>query len=334
MSSIGGGTVHGVLRSLIADGVRLPVRLCSWSRARPRPAGLADPLLPPRERSATFSVIRCMRAPTATGSGRRRRVGRSPGRRGAARALGLAPREGCLVFIKDRFPAYITYERFEANQARLRGGQSLPGRVARRRPRRRRPAGRASPVRSVREADVRAVRAGRSAAVLHLQYPAIRLRVAAVSRRSRRPGRRPGWPSRSWRCSSRRPWRRASAAAEVEQRRRDGLRHWEQRLERARRYEADRAARQYQACESRRQPAGGPGPWSGGRRRRARAVQRLEADFDRFVRSQPRLVGAATGRERIRRLAGKCRRLHGRSPDDGSGWTGGRSSGCWWTVWC
>ncbi len=35
------GTVHGVLRSLIADGVRLPVRLQSGPDRRP--AGLADP---------------------------------------------------------------------------------------------------------------------------------------------------------------------------------------------------------------------------------------------------------------------------------------------------
>ena len=38
------------------------------------------------------------------------------------------------------------------------------------------------------------------------------------------------------------------AAAEVEEQRRRVTRHWEQRLERAR-YEADRSARQYHACE-------------------------------------------------------------------------------------
>jgi hypothetical protein len=89
------------------------------------------------------------------------------------------------------------------------------------------------------------------------------------------------------------------AAAEVEQRRRDAIRHWEQRLERAR-YEADRAARQYQACE----PENRLVARTLERRWEAalRAVQQLEAEFERFVRSQPRLLGA-TDRERIRRLA-------------------------------
>jgi hypothetical protein len=91
------------------------------------------------------------------------------------------------------------------------------------------------------------------------------------------------------------------AAAEVEQRRRDGLRHWEQRLERAR-YEADRAARQYQACEPENRLVARTleRRWE----ESLQAVRRLEADFDRFVRSQPRLLGAAE-RERIRRLAGE-----------------------------
>ena len=42
----------------------------------------------------------------------------TPGHPRSGRGAGLAP-EDCLVFLKDRFPAYITYERFEANQARL-----------------------------------------------------------------------------------------------------------------------------------------------------------------------------------------------------------------------
>ncbi len=91
------------------------------------------------------------------------------------------------------------------------------------------------------------------------------------------------------------------AAAEVEERRRQVVRHWEQRIERSR-YEADRAARQYHACEPENRLVARTleRRWE----EALQAVQRLEADFDRFVRSQPRLVGAA-GRERIRRLAGE-----------------------------
>jgi DNA invertase Pin-like site-specific DNA recombinase len=75
------GTVHGVLRSLIADGVSLPVRrqtgptAGSWSGG-PR-AG---------RRSATSSATRHTRAPTGTASGRPTRGGRRPGARGAAGA--------------------------------------------------------------------------------------------------------------------------------------------------------------------------------------------------------------------------------------------------------
>ncbi len=121
-----------------------------------------------------------------------------------------------------------------------------------------------------------------------------------------------------------------SAAAEVEQRRRDGLRHWEQRVERAR-HEADRAARQYHACEPENRLVGRTLERAG--RRALQAVQRLEADFDRFVRSQPRLVERGRGASAIRRLAGGSAGAVA-GPDDGRRRTGGRSSGCWWTVWC
>ena len=109
--------------------------------------------------------------------------------------------------------------------------------------------------------------------------------------RPRRPRSRPGWPSRSWRRCSRRSWRRASARRP---RSRSGggewLRHWEQRLERAR-YEADRAARQYHACEPENRLVARTleRRWD----EALRAVQQLEAEFERFTRTQPRLLGEA-----------------------------------------
>lgn len=89
------------------------------------------------------------------------------------------------------------------------------------------------------------------------------------------------------------------AAAEVEERRRQVGRHREQRIERAR-YEADRAARQYHACEPENRLVGRTlvRRWD----QALRAVQQLEAEFDRFSRAQPRLLGKAE-REQIRRLA-------------------------------
>jgi hypothetical protein len=91
------------------------------------------------------------------------------------------------------------------------------------------------------------------------------------------------------------------AAATVEQRRHQVTRHWEQRIERAR-YEADRAARQFQACEPENRLVARTleRRWE----EALHAVQQLEAEFDRYNRTQPRLLGEAD-RERIRRLAGE-----------------------------
>ena len=79
------------------------------------------------------------------------------------------------------------------------------------------------------------------------------------------------------------------------------IRHWEQRIERAR-YEADRAARQYQACEPENRLVARTleRPWE----EAFPAVHQLETEFDRFRRMQPRPLDAAD-RERIRRLAGE-----------------------------
>src|SRR5512135_1451009 len=91
-------------------------------------------------------------------------------------------------------------------------------------------------------------------------------------------------------------------AAEVEQRRWQVIRHREQRSERAR-YEADRAARQYQACEPEQRLVARTleRRWD----ETLQAVQQLEAEFDRFSRTQPRLLDEID-RERIRRLAGEA----------------------------
>lgn len=91
------------------------------------------------------------------------------------------------------------------------------------------------------------------------------------------------------------------AAAAVEQRRRQMIQHWEQRIERAR-YEAARAARQFQACEPENRLVARTleRRWE----EALVSVQQVEAEFDRFARTQPRLLGEAD-RERIRRLAGE-----------------------------
>jgi hypothetical protein len=111
-------TVHGVLRFLIAGWIRLPV---------PRQAGVDRGRLdwrpPCRE-----TVRHILRHPIYAGANRygfrptdtRRQL---PGHPKSGRGGGLAA-EDCLVFLKDRFPAYINWERFESNQARLAANRS------------------------------------------------------------------------------------------------------------------------------------------------------------------------------------------------------------------
>jgi DNA invertase Pin-like site-specific DNA recombinase len=286
------GTVHGVLRSLIADGICLPVRPQSGTdrgRLIWRP--------PCRE-----TVRHVLRHPMYAGAYRygfrpteaRRQV---PGRPRSGRCAGLAP-EDCLVFLKDRFPAYINYERFEANQARLAANRS-----------------RAESAGAVRDGGALlagVVRCGRCGRRMYVRYGRADRRPSYVCSTLRSDY---GLPlCQSVTATGVEAWvaeqvlevlqpaaleASLAAAAEVEQRRRGAIRHWEQRLERAR-YEADRAARQYQACEPENRLVARTleRRWE----EALRAVQELESEFNRFARSQPRLLSAAE-RERIRRLA-------------------------------
>jgi len=89
------------------------------------------------------------------------------------------------------------------------------------------------------------------------------------------------------------------AASRVDEQRCQVIRDWERRVERAR-YEADRAGRQYQACEPENRLVGRTleRRWD----EALQAVRDVEEDFDRLLKAQPRVLGEAD-RERIRRLA-------------------------------
>ena len=107
------GTVHGILRHLIANGIRLPVRSQSV-----RNRGALEWRQPSRE-----TIRQILRHPIYAGAyrhGHRPTDSRrqSAGHPKSGRGSGLAA-EDCLVFLKDRFPAYISWDRFEANQQRL-----------------------------------------------------------------------------------------------------------------------------------------------------------------------------------------------------------------------
>ncbi|SRR5579875_760135 len=286
------GTVHGVLRYLIAHDIRLPIRT---------PTGPARGHLEWR-RPSRETIRQILRHPIYAGAyryghrptdPRRQR----PGRPKSGRSRGLAA-EDCQVFLKDRFPAYISWERFEANQQRLAANQA-----------------RAEQPGAVR--DGAALLAGllwcgRCGRRMYVRYG--------------RPDRRPSYVCsavrsdyglplcQSFAAASVETWvaeqvltalrpaaleASLTAAAAVEERRRQLTRHWQQRLERAR-YEADRAARQYHACEpeNRLVARSLERRWD----EALQEVQRLEAEYDRFDRNQPRLLEDAD-RAQIRRLA-------------------------------
>src|SRR5512135_2239105 len=286
------GTVHGVLRSLIADGIRLPVR--SQSRSD---RGQLDWRAPCRE-----TVRHILRHPMYAGAYRygcrpteaRRQ---QPGHPRSGRGSGLAA-EDCLVLLKDHFPAYITWERFEANQSRLAANRA-----------------RAESAGAVRNGDALlagVVWCGRCGKRMYVRYGRTDRRPSYVCSTLRSDY---GLPlCQSVTAAEVETWvadqvlevlqpavleASLGAAAEVEQRRRQVIRHREQRIERAR-YEADRAARQYQACEPENRLVARTleRRWE----EALQAVQQLEAEFDRFIQTQPRPWDAAD-RARIRLLA-------------------------------
>jgi DNA invertase Pin-like site-specific DNA recombinase len=286
------GTVHGVLRALIAQGIKLPIR----SQARMN-RGLLEWRSPCRE-----TIRQILHHPLYAGAYRyghrptdQRR--QKPGAPKSGRGSGMAA-EDCLVFLKDRFPAYITWEHFEANRERLAANRAR--------------AQTAGAVRDGAALLAGVVWCGRCGRRMYVRY----------SRRKQRPTYVCTWqrsdyglplcqsvsaePVEEWLAgqilAALEPAALAAsltAAGDVEDRRRQQTRLWQQRLERAR-YEADRAARQYHACEPENRLV-------------ARTLERqweetlgklgqLEADFERFTHTCPRLLGEAD-RDQIRRLA-------------------------------
>ena len=105
-------TLHGLLRYLVHHGIRLPVR----------PAGGPNKGRLEWHRPSRATLSNLLRNPTYAGAyryGHRPTDSRKkqPGRPSTGRLIRRP--EDCLVFLRDRLPAYIAWERFEANQSRL-----------------------------------------------------------------------------------------------------------------------------------------------------------------------------------------------------------------------
>jgi hypothetical protein len=218
------------------------------------------------------------------------------GRPGTGRTL-RQPKDG-LVLLEGRCPAYITAERFWANQERLEanraraaskgavrqgpsllGGLLVCGRCGRRLLVQYTNAGRALRYTCCRgaidygEPLCQSLSGRRLDAFISRQVLAV-LQPAALELH-------------------------LAAAADVAQERQRLHHHWQQQLERAR-YETERAARQYQAVEPEHRLVARELE-----RRWEEALQgqrRLEEDYERFCRAQPATLSAAE-QEQIRALA-------------------------------
>lgn len=219
---------------------------------------------------------------------------REPGRPKGGRSSGLAPEE-CEVFLKDRFPAYISWERFEANRARLAANRS-----------------RAESVGAVRGGAALlagVIRCGRCGKRMYVRYRDHRRRPTYVCSadyglplcQAVSSTEVEAWVAEEVLDALQPAALEASieAASQVDERRRQAARDWERRIERAR-YEADRARRQYDACEPENRLVARTLERRWGET--LRAVRELEQDFDRFQGTQPRTLDHAD-LERLRRLA-------------------------------
>ncbi|MFN0282728.1 MAG: recombinase family protein [Kineosporiaceae bacterium] len=113
-------TMHGLLRYLVHHQVRIPVRAAGGPNK-----GQVEWRRPNR---ATLQNL--LRHPTYAGAYRfgHRSVDprkKQPGRPGTGKLIRRP--EDCLVLIRDRLPAYITWDRFEADRRRLTANRALPG---------------------------------------------------------------------------------------------------------------------------------------------------------------------------------------------------------------
>lgn len=112
------GTLNAVLRFLVREGVKIPVRVSSGPEKgelqwhRPNRMTLQNILKNPIYAGA-YAYGRRHVDP-------RRKI---PGRPSTGRTV--VPPERCQVFLKDRFPAYISWEQYERNRERLRANRAL-----------------------------------------------------------------------------------------------------------------------------------------------------------------------------------------------------------------
>jgi len=286
------GTIHAVLRYLVSNHIELGIR---------EGTGAAGEGVLRWRRPNRGTLLNLLKNPLYAGAyayGRRqvdpRR--RQPGRPATGRVV-CEPRQW-QVFLKDRFPAYITWAQYERNLARLKANQA--------------------------RADTRgAVRSGTAllAGLVVCAKCNVRMLVSyggstnqplycctlhAANYGTSSCQRIAGsgldqLVSRSV-LAALEPAALAlslEAAQHVEQERATVTRVWHQRLERAR-YEAERAARQYHQVEPEHRLVARQleREWEA----KLETYQQLQEEYERFIRTQPRTLTTAE-QELIRHLA-------------------------------
>jgi hypothetical protein len=285
------GTLHGLLRYLVHHGIRLPIRPHSGPNR-----GKLEWHRPNRE-----TLQNMLHHPVYAGHYRhghrtldpRRKV---PGRPGTGRTINKA--EDCSVLLEGRCPAYITPERFWANQQRLaanrarsdaagavRQGPSLLGGILRcGQCRRRMTVAYSGPASRLRYSCSRAMVDYAEPLCQSLSGGVLDDLVAAQVLAGLEPAARE---------------LSLAAADDVEQERSRLHRNWQQQVERAR-YEAERARRQYDAVEPENRLVAREleRRWE----EALKEQRRLEEEYVRFGRNQPQGLSAGE-REQIRALA-------------------------------
>ena len=270
-------TLHGLLRYLVHHQIRIPVRVTGGSNK-----GQLEWRRPNR---ATLQNL--LRHPSYAGAYRfgHRPIDprkKQPGRPNTGKLI-RRPEE-CLVLLRDRLPAYITWERFEANQDRLRANRNLPTTPG---------APRNGP--AVLAGLVRCGRCGRRMVV---RYCGPKKSVSYTCTRGSADYGEPlcqGLSNASTLeelvagqlLAAVQPAAleaSLAAVAGVKRQRAELTRQWQLRRERAA-IEVDRAARQYQACEPENRLVAREleRRWEDALKQK----QRLDDDYDRFLRSAP-----------------------------------------------
>jgi DNA invertase Pin-like site-specific DNA recombinase len=285
------GTLHGLLRYLVHHQIRLPVR----------PHGGPNQGQLEWHRPCRETLQNLLHHPLYAGAYRygyrpsdpRRK---QPGRPGTGRRVCSA--EDCEVLIRDRFPAYISWERFEANQERLAANRARYQTQGA-------PRAGAALLKGL-------IRCGRCGQRMFMHYQQATGRYAYVCGRAVADYGEPLCQSLSGAGVDELVARQILAAVEpaaldasmaaiedVERERADLQRHWQLRRERAL-YEVERASRQYHACEPENRLVARELE-----RRWEDALQeqrKLDAEFEHWQRTAPSRLSAEE-RALIRSLA-------------------------------